>query len=121
MSEIPSSLLIGDNVIGTAVKQSLEFYNRDDYLLVEVFPNRDDRINLYQTRKAIFSFLDQKAKPVALRGYGFRGISTVVSIAHLMKMDEKKTWTFHFETFTAQRHPDKRKLTSLQIVMLPTI
>ena len=115
--EIPESLKLGTSVLSVSVSEPIEFYNREDYLLVELNPRGN--VPLYQTRKTITRFLGKGKKPVALRGYGPRGISTATVIAHLIKVEEEKNWEFYFETFSARNPKGEKQMTGLQIVLLP--
>ncbi len=118
MATIPQSLVLGTDAIHINVTQAVEFFNRGDYLLVEINPEKE-RVKIYQTRKLIAQILNQGIKPVALRGYGYRGIPTAATIAHLIKTEEKGDWDFYFETFTAQPKRSEKQFTGLQIVMIP--
>ncbi|MFX0207117.1 MAG: hypothetical protein ACFFDT_14100 [Candidatus Hodarchaeota archaeon] len=120
MTAVPQSLVLGTDAIHINVTQPVEFFNRGDYLLVEINPEKE-RVKIYQTRKLITQILNQGIKPIALRGYGFRGIPTVATIAHLIKTEEKGDWEFYFETFTAQPKKSEKQFTGLQIVMIPKL
>ncbi|MFX0117501.1 MAG: hypothetical protein ACFFB3_23340 [Candidatus Hodarchaeota archaeon] len=115
--EIPESLKLGTTVLSVSVTEPIEFYNREDYLLVELNPQGN--VPIYRTRKTITRFLDKGKKPVALRGYGPRGISTTAVIAHLIKVEEEGNWEFYFETFSARNPKGEKQMTGLQVVLLP--
>ncbi len=115
--DVPESLKLGTRILSVSVTEPIEFYNRDDYLLVELNPRGN--VQIYKTRKAITSFLGRGKKPVALRGYGPRGISTTAVIAHLIKVEEEGKWDFNFETFSARDSKGDRQITGLQVVLLP--
>ncbi|MFX1510962.1 MAG: hypothetical protein ACFFCQ_00020 [Promethearchaeota archaeon] len=118
MSTVPQSLVLGTDTIHINITQAVEFFNRGDYLLVEIYPEKE-RVKIYQTRKMIYQILKQGKIPIALRGYGYRGIPTVATIAHLIKTEEEGDWSFYFETFTAQPKRSEKQFTGLQIVLIP--
>lgn len=115
--DIPESLKLGTAILSVSVSEPIEFYNREDYLLVELNPRGN--IQIYRTRKTITHYLAQGKKPVAIRGYGSRGISTAAVIAHLIKVEEEGSWQFHFETFSAKQPKAEKQITGLQVVLLP--
>ncbi|MHA2232437.1 MAG: hypothetical protein ACXAB4_08090, partial [Candidatus Hodarchaeales archaeon] len=82
-------------------------------------PRGRNNVPIYRTRKTIAKFLGKGKKPVAIRGYGSRGISITAVIAHLIKVEEERNWNFYFETFSARYPKGEKQMTGLQVVLLP--
>lgn len=116
MSVPPELQIKYNSVISvTDVADNVGFFPNDSYLLLEIYGN----IKLYQTRKMVQEYLDTQGSDrcVAIRGFGSRGISTCVTMAHLMQ--QEKNNKRYFTTFSAINRKTKKKITGLQIVIFP--
>jgi hypothetical protein len=117
--KLPSPLELRSNaIVSFNMSDNVEFSPTNDYLLVEV----RGFAKLYHIRKVIERFMDEFPRPIAVRGYGGRGVSSAVAIIHLMKTDKscKGFAIGYFDTFTSQS-ADGKKLTSCQIVLFPNL
>ena len=100
------------------MSESLGFFPRDDYLLVEI----TNKIRIYDTRKLIAKYSkDHSQNPIAIRGIG-AGLTAAIVMTHLIITEEEGLYSDKLEASTfsvLDPHSDRTK-TGIQLVIFPT-
>ena len=118
-NRIPDQLKIGDDLIAITMEDDVSVYPTSDYVLVEI-SHKAGRINIPKISGTLRGLVKDDKRYVAIRGFGFKGVSLAVRVAHELKIRESKfTYLMTFDTFDATDPETNKPVTSVQIIVMP--